>query len=56
MTAAHNVATIRDFYGVCQEMEHKQRFVMHADEPAVLLGEDNGPNPVEFVLAGCPAA
>src|SRR5512139_733061 len=48
----HNVATISDFYGTCQEMEHKAPFVMEADEPAVLLGEDNGANPVEFVLAG----
>lgn len=48
----HNVATVDTFYGTCQEMEHKQPFVMHADEPAVLLGEDNGANPVEFVLAG----
>jgi len=48
----HNVATVDTFYGTCQEMEHKQAFVMHADEPAVLLGEDNGANPVEYVLAG----
>ena len=48
----HNVATVNDFYGACQEMEHKQAFVMHADEPPVLLGEDNGANPVEYVLAG----
>jgi len=41
-----------DFYGTCQEMKHKQSFTMHADEPAVLLGQDNGANPVEFVLAG----
>jgi len=51
-TGGHNVATVDTFYGTCQEMEHKQPFVMHADEPAVLLGEDNGANPVEFVLAG----
>lgn len=48
----HNEATISDFYGACQEMTHKHPFVMRADEPAVLLGEDNGANPVEFVLAG----
>jgi uncharacterized OsmC-like protein len=48
----HNVATVDTFYGTCQEMEHKAPFVMHADEPPVLLGEDNGANPVEFVLAG----
>ena len=51
-TGGHNVATVDDFYGTCQQMEHKQPFTMHADEPAVLLGEDNGANPVEFVLAG----
>ncbi len=51
-TGGHNVATVDSFRGTCQEMEHKQPFVMHADEPAVLLGEDNGANPVEFVLAG----
>jgi uncharacterized OsmC-like protein len=51
-TGGHNVATVDKFYGTCQELEHKQPFVMHADEPAVLLGEDNGANPVEFVLAG----
>jgi uncharacterized OsmC-like protein len=48
----HNVATVDNFYGVCQETEHKAPFVMHADEPPVMLGEDNGANPVEFVLAG----
>lgn len=48
----HNQATIDTFYGACQEMEHKQPFKFDADEPAVLLGEDNGANPVEFVLAG----
>lgn len=48
----HNVATVDTFYGTCQEMTHKAPFVMHADEPAVLLGEDKGANPVEFVLAG----
>jgi uncharacterized OsmC-like protein len=51
-TGPHNVATVDDFYGTCQQMEHKQPFTMHADEPAVLLGEDRGANPVEYVLAG----
>lgn len=51
-TGGHNQATIDTFYGACQEMEHKQPFTFDADEPAVLLGEDNGANPVEFVLAG----
>jgi uncharacterized OsmC-like protein len=51
-TGGHNVATVDSFYGTCQEMEHKAPFVMHADEPPVLLGDDKGANPVEFVLAG----
>ena len=51
-TGGHNVATVDTFYGTSQEMQHKQPFVMHADEPPVLLGNDNGANPVEFVLAG----
>lgn len=51
-TGGHNQATVDTFYGTCQQMEHKQPFVFDADEPAVLLGEDNGANPVEYVLAG----
>jgi uncharacterized OsmC-like protein len=51
-TGGHNVARVDSFFGTCQEMQHKQPFVMHADEPPVLLGEDNGANPVEYVLAG----
>jgi uncharacterized OsmC-like protein len=49
---AHNVATVDSFYGTCQELKHKQPFKLHADEPAVLLGKDQGVNPVEFLLAG----
>jgi len=47
----HNRSTIQGFYG-CRDEDHSrtQPFVMDADEPAVLLGEDNGANPVEFVL------
>lgn len=47
-----NQATIDRFYGACQELEHREPFVMDLDEPPVLLGEDRGANPVEFVLAG----
>lgn len=51
-TGGHNQATVDTFYGTCRELTHKQPFHMDADEPAVLLGDDNGANPVEFVLAG----
>jgi uncharacterized OsmC-like protein len=48
----HNRATINEYYGTCQELERTQDFVVNNDEPPVLLGEDQGPNPVEHILAG----
>ena len=47
----HNRTTIKEFYGVGKEDTTRTKpFVFHADEPPVLLGEDHGANPVEFVL------
>lgn len=54
-TGAHAVATISDFYGTCQEMQHKAPFQVHADEHPVLLGGDNGPGAGEYVLAALSA-
>ena len=51
-TGAQNQATIDTFYGAGQEIAHRTPIVMDVDEPPVLLGEDSGANPVEFVLAG----
>lgn len=51
-----NRSRIDDFYGTNQELRHKQPFFLVNDEPEVLLSEDRGPNPVEYVLhalAGC---
>ena len=46
----HNRSAINDFYGAGQELSRAKSFVLHADEPAVLLGEDFAPNPVEYLL------
>ncbi|MHC4603050.1 MAG: OsmC family protein [Planctomycetota bacterium] len=46
----HNCSTITGFYGAKQEIAHKQRFELHADEPPILAGEDQGANPVEHLL------
>ena len=47
----HNRSTVKDFYGAGQEDTSRARpFIMDADEPDVLLGQDRGANPVEFVL------
>lgn len=57
VNGGHNTTTIKDFYGAGQEDTSRTKpFVMEADEPAVLLGEDAGANPTEYLLAalaGC---
>jgi OsmC-like protein len=48
---AHNRSTIRDFYAACQEdTSRAQAFDLDAGEPAILIGEDSGPNPAEYLL------
>jgi uncharacterized OsmC-like protein len=49
-SGTHNRTTIADYYGVGEERTHEHSFVFDADHPAVLVGRDNGPTPVEFVL------
>ena len=48
--AAHNRSTITGFYGAKQEMSHKHKFELDADEPPILAGADEGANPVEHLL------
>lgn len=48
--AGKNQSTIRNFYGAGQSHEHKEPFVLNADEPALLLGEESAPNPVEYLM------
>jgi putative flavoprotein involved in K+ transport len=50
ISGTHNQSTIHGFYGAMQEMEHAGVHVFDADHPAVLVGADNGPTPVEYVL------
>ena len=51
INGGHNRTTIKEFYGVGKEDTNRtEPFVLVADEPPVLLGEDQGANPVEFVL------
>ena len=45
-----NETTISGFFGACQEVERERSFELAADEPPVLLGNDSGPNPVEYAL------
>ncbi len=52
----HNRSMVNGFYGAGEEIERDKTFTLYADEPPVLLGEDNGANPVEHLmhaLAAC---
>jgi len=50
MTGTHSRSQLSSFYGAMQEMEHKNVTMLDADHPAVLVGEDNAPTPIEFIL------
>jgi uncharacterized OsmC-like protein len=51
IAGAHNRSTIQDFHGAGQEdVSRVEPFVLDAGEPAVLLGANSGPNPVEYLL------
>jgi len=56
INGGHNYANIHDFYAAKQTIAHDRDFKMEIDEPPLLLGEDVGANPVEYVLSalsGC---
>lgn len=51
-----NRTSLTNFYGTQKDHDHKNAFELDADEPTLLLGNDQGPNPVEYLLtalAGC---
>jgi uncharacterized OsmC-like protein len=50
LDGTHSRSTIYDFSGVGEERSHQHSFHFDADHPAVLVGQDRGPTPVEFVL------
>lgn len=50
VSGTHNRSTIHGFHGAMQEMTHSEARTYDADHPAVLVGADNGPTPVEFLL------
>ena len=57
LDGGHNRSTIKSFYGAGQEHRSGvEQFVVDNAEPPVLLGQDQAPNPVEYILhalAGC---
>jgi uncharacterized OsmC-like protein len=54
--ATHSRATICGFYGAGKEDNSREPIIFDLDEPPVLLGENQGANPVEYLLvalSGC---
>lgn len=47
---SQNASTVDGFHGALQDLSHPQPFVLPADEPAILLGQDTAANPVEYLL------
>jgi uncharacterized OsmC-like protein len=59
VSGTHSQSTSQGFHGAGEEHEHERTFVFDADHPAVVLGKDQGPTPVEFLLyalASCVTA
>jgi uncharacterized OsmC-like protein len=51
VSGTHNRTIIQGFYGAGQEdTSRTEPFVYDADHPVVLVGNNNGPTPVEFLL------
>jgi uncharacterized OsmC-like protein len=50
VSGTHNRSTIHGYHGAKQEMTHREPFTFDADHPPVLVGSDNGPTPVEYLL------
>ena len=48
----YNRASLKSFYGALQEDDSRETLYFDIDEPPVLLGENKGPNPVEYLLVG----
>jgi uncharacterized OsmC-like protein len=55
MSGTHSRGTVDTFFGVGEERAHSHTTTWDADHPEVLVGRDQGPAPVEFVLAGLAA-
>jgi uncharacterized OsmC-like protein len=50
VVGTHSRTTIETFTGAGGDHEHKQVFAYDADHPEVLVGADQAPTPVEFLL------
>jgi uncharacterized OsmC-like protein len=50
LSGTHSESRVESFNGAGGEHRHKTQFTYEADHPAVLVGQDRGPTPIEFLL------
>jgi uncharacterized OsmC-like protein len=55
VSGTNSMNTVDGFYGVGQEQDRDRSFVIEADHPKVLVGQDHGPTPAELLLAALAA-
>lgn len=55
LEGGHNRSTVNEFHGAGQPHHRAKSFLIHADEPIVLLGRDQAPNPAEYLLTALAA-
>ena len=50
IAGTHSQSTIGDYYGAGGEQRREKAFRLDGDHPKVLVGDDLGPTPIEYVL------
>lgn len=50
VSGTHSISTINGYFGAMQEQKRAGDFTYGGDHPAVLVGGDKAPTPVEFLL------
>jgi uncharacterized OsmC-like protein len=52
VSGTHSRGTVHGFFGVGDEQTHQQEWTFDTDHPTQLVGSDQGPTPVEYLLVG----
>ena len=52
LRGTHSRATVKQFFGLGAEQQHRQAYQYESDHPEIFASPDNGATPVEFVLVG----
>ena len=55
VSGTYSESRVESFSGAGGEHDHQTEFRYGADHPAVLVGQDRGPTPIEFLLHGLAA-